>query len=99
MRISKAILVICAAAALTACNTPANQTQAAATPGAKPDKPASAQLVCRSDPDTGTRIATRECHTEAEWAAIARQSEDTISTQGAMRPSGAPTSSLSGGAP
>ena len=98
MRILRSILVVCAAAALTACNTTANQTQAAATPGAQPAKTGEPK-ICRTDPDTGTRIAARECHTEAEWAAIARQSEDTITTQGAMRPSGAPTSSLSGGAP
>ncbi|MDB5690659.1 MAG: hypothetical protein JWL91_2535 [Sphingomonas bacterium] len=31
---------------------------------------ADARQVCRSEKNTGTRIATSECHTPAEWAEI-----------------------------
>jgi hypothetical protein len=84
MRFSGVFLVVAAGLALTACKTGGDQSQAAATPQAKT---ASAAMICHDDPDTGTRISAKECHTQAQWDAMAAESRD--SSQGARGPQGA----------
>jgi hypothetical protein len=52
----------------------------AAQPESRPaPKKDGERLICRSEPDQGSRFVTqRSCHTKAEWAELRRQTKATI---------------------
>jgi hypothetical protein len=41
-----------------------------------PATPAADQIVCRSLSETGTRLLTRVCLTEGDWAALKAEADD-----------------------
>jgi hypothetical protein len=71
--IARLICGLCAAA-LCAGTAVAGETSSKSTPRGDPDK-----VVCRVSQDTGSRLGKiRVCKTNAQWAEMRRQTQETI---------------------
>ncbi len=44
------------------------------------DKDPDSEVICKSQPITGSRAMKRVCHTRAEWVAMRRNGEDSVRT-------------------
>jgi hypothetical protein len=79
--IGKLLFGMCGVALLTATAVVAQPSDGGATGEAN-------KQICRSSPDTGSRLGrTRACHTAQEWAELRRQTRqniDRIQTRQAM---------------
>jgi hypothetical protein len=85
-----AVLAACAAVSVPvmvqAENAPAT-TDAAQPADAKPVKPAKpkSDKICKAIPSVESRLGTtHECHTKAEWDALARESREQLTHRGSV---------------
>jgi hypothetical protein len=87
-------MILLAAAMMLLVGSEAQASTAAAPPPATAAQPpkaeASDKVICKREQATGSYMQTRVCHTQAEWNAEARDSQDELMRQqrGAGGPNG-----------
>lgn len=69
--LAAALFAVNAAAQQTTTPSTAATTENGGTPAPTPTKAAKPRKICREDESANSRMPTRECHTQAEWDAIA----------------------------